>query len=241
MIKGRLEDAAPGALPDAAPGDAPVAAAPAKSRAGRAPKTTRTATAAKPAKRTRAAKPARPRPRQRSRQRAAARTPPRSRARARPRHRRSRTRAAEALQLLLDDGPDDDLDGAISGASLTRAELAAGAGLTEADLLELEEYGLLEPAAGDGDRVLFDEEALGIAQLCAAFAKHGIEPRHLRMYRSFAEREAMLYGQVVAPVMRQRNPEARVRARDDLVELAQLGRGLRTAFLRRAVGGLVAD
>ena len=235
VIKGRLEDAAPGALPEAAPGDAPDAVAPAKSRAGRTPKTARSSTAAKPAKRTRTAKPAAPR--------AAA---PKA---GTPRSGKPSLRTAapkpdsnsETLQLLLDDGSDDDLGAAISGASLTRAELAAGAGLTEAAVLELEDYGLLEPAAGDGDRVLFDEEALGIAQLCAAFAKHGIQPRHLRMYRSFAEREAMLYGQVVQPVMRQRNPEARVRAREDLVELAQLGRGLRTAFLRRAVGGLVAD
>ena len=89
--------------------------------------------------------------------------------------------------------------------------------------------------------MLFDEDALAVAQLAAGFAKHGIEARHLRMYRSFAEREATLYGQVIQGVLRQRNPEARARRRDDLVELAGLGRGMRSAFLRRAVDDLLTD
>jgi hypothetical protein len=61
------------------------------------------------------------------------------------------------------------------------------------------------------------------------------------MYRSFAEREATLYGQVIQGVLRQRNPEARAKAREDLVELATLGRGLRLEFLRRAADQLLAD
>jgi hypothetical protein len=88
---------------------------------------------------------------------------------------------------------------------------------------------------------LFDEDALTIATLAAGFFAHGIEARHLRMYLSFADREATLYGQVIQGVLRQRNPEARARARADLVELAGLGRGLRSAFLRRAVDDLLSD
>jgi DNA-binding transcriptional MerR regulator len=236
VIKGRLEDAGPGALPDEGGDDGTTATSSAstKSRASRSARATPKAPPTKPAKRTRtkaAPKAATSRASTPSVRQAMRPTTP---------AKKSETNR-EALQLLLDDGSDNDLEGAISGASLTRAELAAGAGLTEAAVLELEDYGLLEAAAGEGDRVLFDEAALAIAQLCAAFAKHGIQPRHLRMYRSFAEREAMLYGQVVQPVMRQRNPEAHVRAREDLVELAQLGRRLRTAFLRKAAGDLVAD
>ena len=46
---------------------------------------------------------------------------------------------------------------------------------------------------------------------------------------------------MIQGVLRQRNPEARARARADLVELAGLGRGMRSAFLRRAVDDLLAD
>jgi hypothetical protein len=106
---------------------------------------------------------------------------------------------------------------------------------------ELEEYGLLVPAAGSGARVLFDEDALVVARLAAEFAAHGIGPRHLRMFRVAAEREAGLYDQVIAPRLARRNPEARAKAREDLVDLARLGRGLRAAFLRSATAGLLHD
>ncbi len=142
--------------------------------------------------------------------------------------------------LALDDGTPEALE-PIGDGHLTRSELAAASGLTDAEISELEDFGLLQPSASSGDRPLFDDDALAIAQLAAGFAKHGIEARHLRMFRSIAEREATLYGQVIQGVLRQRNPEARARAREDLVELAGLGRGMRSAFLRRAVDDLLAD
>ena len=104
-----------------------------------------------------------------------------------------------------DDGPED-LAPAESGVSLTRAELVRAAGMTDEDLARLEEYGLVAPSQSTGDRVLFDDDALAVARVCAAFMRHGIEPRHLRMYRAFAEREASLFEQVLLPYRRQRNP-----------------------------------
>ncbi len=147
----------------------------------------------------------------------------------------------EAQMLPLDDGTTDDLALDPSGASLTRRELAKAAGLTDAQLADLEEYGMLAPAAGSGDRVVFDEQALVVARLAAEFAAHGIGPRHLRMFRVFAEREAGLYDQVIAPRLRRRNPEARAQARDDLVDLARLGRAMRAAYLRSATAGMLKD
>ena len=239
VIKARLDAAGPHALPaDIEPTANEVAAA--ESPAA-------TAGEAKP-KRTRAAKPrvtsgssdpgrATPKPRvgagARSAKAAAAKTgktvtPP--------------TPALFETQMLpLDDGTDDDIGIDTSGASLTRAELARAAGLTDAQLADLEEYGMLAPAAGSGDRVVFDEQALVIAQLAAEFAAHGIGPRHLRMFRVFAEREAGLYDQVIAPRLRRRNPEARAQARDDLVDLARLGRAMRAAYLRSATAGMLND
>ena len=134
-----------------------------------------------------------------------------------------------------DDGPDD-LAAAESGVSLTRAELARGG---------RHDRRRARPARGirarharatsTGDRVLFDDDALAIARVCAAFMRHGIEPRHLRMYRAFAEREAGLFEQVLLPYRRQRNPEAQARTAETLGELAGLGRRLRTALLRQTV------
>jgi DNA-binding transcriptional MerR regulator len=149
--------------------------------------------------------------------------------------------AFEMPTLPLDDDGTDDLEPAASGASMTRAELAAAAGVTAAQLAEFEEYGLVSPAAGSGEKVVFDEQALVVAQLAAAFGVHGIGPRHLRMFRTFAEREAGVYDQVIAPRLLRKNPEARAQAREDLVDLVRLGRSLRAAFLRDAVSGLLRD
>jgi DNA-binding transcriptional MerR regulator len=133
-----------------------------------------------------------------------------------------------------EDGPED-LATAESGVSLTRAELVRAAGMTDEDLARLEEYGLVAPSQSTGERVLFDDDALAVARVCAAFMRHGIEPRHLRMYRAFAEREASLFEQVLLPYRRQRNPEAQARTSETLGELAGFGRRLRTALLRQTV------
>jgi hypothetical protein len=113
----------------------------------------------------------------------------------------------------------------------------SASGLTSVQLPELEESGLIVPAAGSGERVVFAEDALVVAKLASEFAAHGIGPRHLRMYRSFADREAGLFDQVIAPRLKRRNPDARAQARADLVDLARLGRALRSVFLRDATAG----
>ncbi len=155
--------------------------------------------------------------------------------------RRSRKRAPAPPTLPLDEGRADDLASVLSGVSLTRDELARAAGLDDAQLAQLEAYGLLSPAIEAGDRVLFDEDGLAVARLAAGFFNHGIDARHLRMYRAFAEREAILFEQVLVAYLRQRNPEARARAQKELAELARLGRSLRTAFLRQAARDLLAE
>jgi DNA-binding transcriptional MerR regulator len=143
--------------------------------------------------------------------------------------------ARSAAEQVRDEDGADDLAAAETGVSLTRTELVRAAGMTEEDLARLEEYGLVTPGHSNGERVLFDDDALAIARICAAFMRHGIEPRHLRMYRAFAERESSLFEQVLLPYRRQRNPEAQARVAETLGELSGLGRRLRTALLRQTV------
>jgi hypothetical protein len=126
----------------------------------------------------------------------------------------------------------------LTGASLTLAELAAASGLSEEVLEQLCEYGLLT-AIPVGGSDYFDEDGLAIANLAAGFARYGVEPRHLRLYKNTADREAGFIEQIVLPLVRQRNPEARQRAGSTADELAQLGQGLRGALLRRAIRDLL--
>ncbi len=158
-------------------------------------------------------------------------------------HRGGVAQAAGAVDVPIapDDGAPADLSTGVSGVSLTRDELARAAGLDAAQVGALEAYGLVAPATGSGDRVVFDDDALTVARLAAAFFRRGVEARHLRMYLTFAEREAVLFGQVLVGHLRQRNPEARARAREELAEMAGWGRALRTAFLRRAAADLLSE
>jgi DNA-binding transcriptional MerR regulator len=143
--------------------------------------------------------------------------------------------AREATSAVRDTEAPDDHRLSQTAVILTRAELAAAAGITDDELSQLEDYGLVTPAHTSRDRVLFDEDALAIARVAANFMRHGVEPRHLRMYRAFAEREAGLFEQVLLPYRRQRNPDAQARTRETLGELSGLGRQLRTALLRQTV------
>jgi MerR HTH family regulatory protein len=118
---------------------------------------------------------------------------------------------------------------------VTRRELARTAGLEDWQLNELESFGLLEPVGYDGREALFDEEGQAIASAAAGFYAHGISARHLRMYKHFAEREAGLFEQVMQQYLRQRNPEARAKAQEELASLSRLGRALRGALLVHAV------
>jgi DNA-binding transcriptional MerR regulator len=121
---------------------------------------------------------------------------------------------------------------------LSRQELLTAAGLDEAQLDQLEQFGLLA-ARGKGGH--YDGDALVVARTVAEMARFGIEARHLRAYRTAADREIGLFEQVVTPLIRQRNPEARARAEETVRELAALSVRLHAALvkagLRAELGG----
>jgi hypothetical protein len=62
--------------------------------------------------------------------------------------------------------------------------------------------------------------------------KYGVEPRHLTMYRHFADREAAFFEAIIMPVLRQRNPDARRQAAESITELARISRRLKQSLLR---------
>jgi DNA-binding transcriptional MerR regulator len=118
--------------------------------------------------------------------------------------------------------------------TMTLEELAAATGLDQDHLRDLERFGLLT-SRDMGGTAYFDAEALEVARLAAGFARHGVEARHLRMYKNAAERETGLFEQVVMPLFKQRNPQARRQAMGTIDELSQLGADLRQVLLRAAL------
>ena len=107
-------------------------------------------------------------------------------------------------------------------ASVTREQLAA-----------LEEYGVIAKRRSSTE--LYGEDAVEIAAAAGGFLRAGVDARHLRAWRTSVEREVGLYEQLVMPLLRQRNPQARAEATRQLDELNALGAKLRNALLRAAV------
>ena len=122
----------------------------------------------------------------------------------------------------------------------SREELSQASGLGPSDLSQLERHGLLV-GTSVGSQLCYDRQALEVARVAAAFARHGVEPRHLRMYKNSAEREAGFYEQVVLPLVKQRNPAARAQARATLDELAALGDALRSTLRDQALRSFDAE
>jgi DNA-binding transcriptional MerR regulator len=113
-------------------------------------------------------------------------------------------------------GEEDELD---------LGELCERAGVAPSLAKELEDYGLLAPRNENGSK-LYGEGDVEVAATCAKLAQYGISARHLRTFRTGADREAGLLEQIVAPALRSRNPERRQAALDELQALAELAQEL---------------
>jgi hypothetical protein len=106
-----------------------------------------------------------------------------------------------------------------------------------AQIEELESYGLIESRMVVGVKC-YDDDALAVCGLASAFARYGVEARHLRIFKHAAERQASLYSQIVMPLLRQRNPDARRRAQDDLSRLTELGASIQACFAKAVLRDL---
>ena len=133
--------------------------------------------------------------------------------------------ADDRTPSLLDAGPTD--------LSLTAEELASATGLAPEVVRQLVEHGLVAP----GER--HDATALQVAKVAARLVDAGLEPRHLRMFGQFADRHTSLVQQVLLPLLRQRNPEARAQATALAEELGEAGLELYRVMLRTKLQGLL--
>ena len=112
---------------------------------------------------------------------------------------------------------------------LSRRELLKIAEISEELLSQLEQYGLVSPRQGTGH---FDTDDLVIAQTARELADFGFEPRHLRAFKTAADREVGLVQQVVAPLARGRDAGARGRAEEATSEIASLSVRLHATLVK---------
>ncbi len=134
----------------------------------------------------------------------------------------------ERLRGDLDAAPDGEAAGA--GPQLTRRELLDRAGITDAQLTELEAFGLVRKAGR-----LYGPDALEVAATVAALGGYGVQPRHLRAIQAAVDRETALIEDVVAPILKQRGAGAREQAGQTAGELAALAVRLHRALIEGAL------
>lgn len=104
--------------------------------------------------------------------------------------------------------------------------------LSNETLEEMLSYGLLMPVKTlEGEE--FSQYDLKVAQIFANLSTFGIEPRHLRMYVNFGEREKIFIEQILLPYLKQRGSEGKRQARERLQILLRSLSELRKAILLR--------
>jgi DNA-binding transcriptional MerR regulator len=112
---------------------------------------------------------------------------------------------------------------------LSRRELLKIAEVSEELLDQLEQYGLIVPRTGTGH---YDTDALVIATTARELADFGLEPRHLRAFKTAADREVGLVEQVVAPLRKGRDASAAARAEDAVSQIAALSVRLHATLVK---------
>jgi DNA-binding transcriptional MerR regulator len=145
--------------------------------------------------------------------------------------------AADDTSSAAADAPDPTPEAApqlMPGVLLDRNELCALIGMTESELEQLEGFGIVVAREGSSPP-LYGEDAVEIAKPACEFLRAGVDARHLRNWRTSAEREASLYEQLVTPRFRQRNPESHAEALAQLRRLDALGAALRSAMTKQAL------
>jgi DNA-binding transcriptional MerR regulator len=111
-------------------------------------------------------------------------------------------------------------------------ELCRRSGATPDLAKELEDFNLLAPTGVGGEK-RYPETDADVAATCAQLARYGVDPRHLRTFRTAADRESALLEQLVAPSLRSRNAERRAAGLRDLQSLAELAQELSTLLFWR--------
>ncbi|BBY77111.1 MerR family transcriptional regulator [Mycolicibacterium parafortuitum] len=118
---------------------------------------------------------------------------------------------------------------------LSRGDLLERSGVSDELLTSLVKAGVITPIFKGAGTAFFDEHSVVIAQCARALADYGVEPRHLRAFRSAADRQSDLIAQIAGPVGKGGKAGARDRADDLAREVAALAITLHTSLIKSAV------
>jgi DNA-binding transcriptional MerR regulator len=125
----------------------------------------------------------------------------------------------------------EEIADAPTGLQMSLEEMSTATGIDRERIKELESFGIICSHGPEGAKY-YDGDDFVVLSIVKDFFRFGIEPRHLTMYKHFADRESSFFDQIVAPTLRQRNPDARRTAAQTLAELSSTSRKFKQALLR---------
>jgi Predicted transcriptional regulators len=128
----------------------------------------------------------------------------------------------------------DEIAEAPMGLQMSIEEMSAASGVEKDRIRELESFGIV-CSHGPDDAKYYDGDDYITLSIVKDFFRYGVEPRHLTMYKHFEEREADFFQTIVAPTLRQKNPDARRAATESLTDLAKVSRKFKQALLRNNI------
>ncbi len=130
-------------------------------------------------------------------------------------------------------GASEEFDAAVAPTQvrLSREDLLVRSGVDDELITDLVKAGVITT----GPAGFFDDHSVVIAQCARALADYGVEPRHLRAFRSAADRQSDLIAQIAGPVVKAGKAGARDRADDLAREVAALAITLHTSLIKSAV------
>jgi len=127
----------------------------------------------------------------------------------------------DASPVAPDHGPPPEAYFASSGVSLSESEISRSSGLGRHQLAALVDERLISPTTLPDGSFVFTDADLQIARAAHRLLARGLEPRHLRGIRLAADKQTDLLGQLVAPLLRHRNPDNQHRSAEILADTAQ--------------------
>jgi len=111
-------------------------------------------------------------------------------------------------------------------------ETAKKTGITVEELKSLEAFGILETKQTDEGKV-FDSTDIELINIVHQMGRFGIEPRHLRMYQHFADREAAFFEQILMPTIKQKRSDAS--GTGMLADLIKLSEAFKRILLQKTI------
>ncbi len=138
----------------------------------------------------------------------------------------------EESPITPESGPPPEAYFSSSGVSLNVSEISRSSGLSREQLSEVVEEGILVPTELPDGSYSFTDADLQIARAVHRLLARGLEPRHLRPLRLSADRQVDLLGQLVAPLLRHRNPDNQRRSSEILADTAQASALIQETMVR---------